>query len=378
MTVRRAVSAAAKSLASIDSLEIARDVQVLKNIRATRLLVSGLRNENRQLASDLRTLTSLRFFAAFWVFLFHLSLRVDLGDGWGLSVIRNGARGVDFFFILSGFVILHVYGPQVADRRFSIRKFMMKRFARIYPLHLAMLLVFALLAWVSGQSAEGLWASLFLLHSFALTDGLVLNEPSWTISAEMFAYLLFALLAFRSYGLGSLCVAFVVSAVLVHLLAVALGKSGFMHLTWDFGALRIVPLFILGMILRLVAPHISTAVSVVLAGLGAVLLLGLTAEASAGYPILLAFALLILGGAGLSSIPGVPTNSTPLVYLGEISYSIYMVHILVIWVCLDLLPRIGGPALPWPAIGLGLVLTSSVSYHFLEKPARRWIVRRLG
>ncbi|MBN9888485.1 acyltransferase family protein [Salipiger abyssi] len=323
-------------------------------------------------------MTSLRFFAAFWVFLFHLSLRIELADGWVLSVIRNGARAVDFFFILSGFVILHVYGDQIAAHRFSIRRFMVKRLARIYPLHLTLLLVFALLAWAGARPAEGLWASLLLLHSFATTDGLVLNGPSWTISAEMFAYLLFALAGPRLRGLLPLCLAFGVSAVLAHLLAVALGASAFLHLTWDFGALRIVPLFLLGMILRLIAPHVSGAVSAVLFVLGLAMLFGLTCDATAGYPVLLAFAMLILGGAGLSSRRACPTNSALLVYLGEISYAIYMVHLLLIWVCLDFLPKLGIPVPSWPLVTLALLLVSSASYHLLEKPARRWIVRRFA
>lgn len=144
------------------------------------------------LPTDLKTLTSFRFFAAFWVFLFHLRLRVDFDQSWLMDFINNGARGVDFFFILSGFVILHVY-----DGEFSRQRFLVKRFARIYPLHAVMTLLFVAFAVLGSNPIEGFWQSVLLLHAFDTTDGLVLNGPSWTLSAEMFAYVLFALIPFR-------------------------------------------------------------------------------------------------------------------------------------------------------------------------------------
>ncbi len=73
------------------------------------------------LPNDLKSLTSFRFFAAFWVFLFHLRSRIDYETSWFWDIVSNGARGVDFFFILSGFVIFHVYEPQITSGRFSLR-----------------------------------------------------------------------------------------------------------------------------------------------------------------------------------------------------------------------------------------------------------------
>ncbi len=331
-----------------------------------------------RLTADLRTLTALRFFAAFWVFMFHIQVISHEWDGSFANFIENGARGVDLFFILSGFVMLHVYEDQISSRRFSFRSYMIKRFARIYPLHLAMVLVFMLLAAVSRSGLDGFWASVLLLHAWALTDGLVLNGPSWTISAEMFAYLLFGITAVRHIPTWLLTVALALTAVLVHLIAVHLGKTAFVHLTWEFGALRIVPLFILGMLLRRMAPYLSVAAGAVLGGAGLVTLVLTAARPDAGYEILLPFALLVLSSARLSELSLLPTNWPPLVYLGEISYSLYMVHLLVIIALVEYLPKLGIPAAPWTVTGAVVIVCSMISYHVIERPARQWINARLA
>ena len=320
--------------------------------------------------TDLKTLTSLRFFAAFWVFVFHLRSRTDFGEGRVLDFIDNGARGVDFFFILSGFVILHVY-----EGEFSRRLFLIKRFARIYPLHALMTLIFIAVAVVAGENPDGVWQSLLLLHAFDTTHGLVLNGVSWTISAEMFAYLLFAMIPFRQTWL--IAMTCLVTFLAAHALSLSLGKTAFLHLTWDYGAVRIVPLFVLGMLLRRVTPFISEMQAVLVGIVGLGLLGWVGSIPNAGYEILVPFVLLIMAGARLSDWE-IVSNRKPLVYLGEISYSTYMIHVFVITAFFDFLPRLGIPTPHWIVICLVVLACSSVSYHLFEVPARRWINARSG
>ncbi|SFR17815.1 acyltransferase family protein [Poseidonocella sedimentorum] len=326
----------------------------------------------RALPADLRTLTSFRFFAAFWVFLFHLRSRIEYDQNWFWSVIENGARGVDFFFVLSGFVIFHVYEPKISDGTFSFRRYVVKRFARIYPLHAVMLLVFVALSILRGSGADGIFASVLLFHAWGVTDGLVLNGPSWTLSAEMFAYLLFGVLVNRSPGTSAIVAALCVSAIAAHFIALGVGKSAFIHLTWDYGIVRIVPSFILGMLLRRLTPIVPAAFAAIMGFAGIVALL-ILASAPAGYEVFLPFSLLIISGAKLSDRRNLPTNSKLFVYLGEISYSTYMIHIFVIAVWFDYLPKLGIAPLPWPAICVMVLACSVASYHVIELPARRWI-----
>src|SRR5258705_5569923 len=87
---------------------------------------------------DIPALTGLRGVAAFWVVLFHME--------WGSSIpiIEKGYLGVDVFFILSGFVLMHVYaGFETTD--FDYVRFIKARIARIYPLHIFALLLLAVL-----------------------------------------------------------------------------------------------------------------------------------------------------------------------------------------------------------------------------------------
>ena len=328
------------------------------------------------LPDDLRTLTAFRFFAAFWVFLFHLRSRVEHEDTIFWDIIDNGARGVDFFFVLSGFVIFHVYEPQIAAGRFSFRDYIVKRFARIYPLHLTIFLVFLALAVIGNTPVNNALQTLLLLHSWGLTEGKVINPPSWTLSAEMFAYLLFGLLVVRRLPAWLLAMAFVGTACAVHLVALQLGKQEFIHLTGDFGSLRIVPLFILGMLLRRICTLISHCFAYFLGVLGLGLVVWISSFEPAGYEILLPFTLLILAGARVSDQRWIPTNGSVLNYLGEISYSIYLTHLLVIRIMLDYAPILGLPLLPWPLIGVAVLLASMLTYHCVEVPARRWINNR--
>lgn len=327
----------------------------------------------RDLPENLKSLTSFRFFAAFWVFLFHLRSRIDYENNWFWDVIENGARGVDFFFILSGFVIFHAYEHQIICKQLSFRNYIIKRFARIYPLHLVMLLTFLILAVLGNDQVHGFLASAFLLHAWGLTDGLVLNGPSWTLSAEMFAYLLFGVIVFRNPPTWLIATAFIVTAICVHAFSLHIGKTAFVHLTWDYGSLRILPLFILGMLLRRLSPLFSQTISAVIGFFGIAAFLWIARFEAVGYEILIPFVMLIVAGARLSDLPRLPTNGKILVYLGEISYSTYMIHIFAISVCFDYLPKLGLAPLPWPAVCIVVIVGSSISYHLIEVPARRWL-----
>jgi peptidoglycan/LPS O-acetylase OafA/YrhL len=96
-------------------------------------------------SNDLPALTSLRFFAALWVVFFHLSTRVaGTLPAAARTVIGRGWMGVPFFFILSGFILAHVYGRKLSApaTRAERGRFWWARVARVYPLYLLALAVF--------------------------------------------------------------------------------------------------------------------------------------------------------------------------------------------------------------------------------------------
>jgi peptidoglycan/LPS O-acetylase OafA/YrhL len=342
------------------------------------------------LEGDLRILTSLRFLAAFWVVVFHFRTRISYPDNYVWDIVDNGARGVDFFFILSGFVLYHVYGDAIRNNAFKLPRYLQKRFSRIYPLHFAtMIAMFALAIARNGAGDLGklfgdLFSSTFLLHSWGVTGGLVLNGQSWTISSEFFAYILFGLAAIYARRAFSsvwvILLAFVVSFVAIHYFALAIGKTSFMHMTWDFGALRIVPLFLLGMLLRWATSYVQPAQAVVLGALGVVSFLIIADDPEVTYPLILPFSLLIVSGARLSGLKWAPLNQTPFVYLGEISYSTYLVHSFTMFFYFDVFPKLAPDFLSWMDLNVHLVVftlftiaASALSYHLIEHPARSYL-----
>jgi len=168
-------------------------------------------------------------------------------------LVRNAGSFVDFFFVLSGFVIAIAYRERL--ERGAIGMFLLRRIGRLWPLHLATLLATMLMALAGGLVGLGVdgffWpavpANLTMTHGWGLVDRLTWNGPSWSISTEMFAYLLFALLAWRIHGraLDIACALVLAASFLVLLWA----GRGFQP-TFDLGAIRCVFGFMAGVLPR--------------------------------------------------------------------------------------------------------------------------------
>lgn len=143
----------------------------------------------------LPSLTSLRFVAAATVVLFHTYAAFGIaGRRWEVG----GLQAVSFFFLLSGFINYHVY--PTLDSWKSRGRFLLARFARIYPAHLASLaLLFVLVPWLGEHALNQplvLAAHLTLLQSWLPQSRycFALNNPAWSISTEAFFYACFPLL----------------------------------------------------------------------------------------------------------------------------------------------------------------------------------------
>src|ERR1051325_8120140 len=114
--------------------------------------------------AHIKPLTALRFFAAYWVVLYHYWPK--LATSWAMpAVLQKGYLGVELFFTLSGFILCHVYLSSVGDGRFKYGSFLWARLARVYPLHLATL------------AGMGLMAGAALIAGFQV-DPNILSWPS--------------------------------------------------------------------------------------------------------------------------------------------------------------------------------------------------------
>jgi peptidoglycan/LPS O-acetylase OafA/YrhL len=342
--------------------------------------------------SQIDTLTALRFFAAAWVVLFHYW--PALAGAPVLGVVQKGYLGVELFFVLSGFVISYVYQGAFESGRFRYGDFIWARLARIYPLHLLTLVGVAVMggaALAAGLSIGGevldlaaLPANLLMVHAWGLSPSASFNHPSWSISAEWFAYLsfpAFALLAMRLRDKPALAVAGALTLVFgLYLGFEALAGFPLTQATIHWGALRIVPCFALGCALHIlwrVQPLRDPQVA--LAGF-AFSLFAIAVLAQLGAPdafLTMCFGSLIFSLACLWSARAVRTPKA-LVWLGEVSFSTYM--ICVPWKLLFVngagkLLGVGDqlPPVLWLVMLLALIPLSGLSHHLVERPARAWL-----
>lgn len=342
-----------------------------------------------QTPDDLRSITSLRFVAAMWVVMFHYWPNLDVG--FLPNIVAKGYLGVELFFVLSGFILCHVYLAAAGEKRFSYGGFLWARIARVYPLHLATLIGVGVLAF--GASMAGMavddsvlsWkslpANLLMVHAWGFAPEAGWNHPSWSISAEWFAYLLFPVFAFAAWKLRHRPTAAVAgaAALMLALYAAFEALAGFplTQATIAWGALRIVPCFALGCALYLAyrraplhRPGLSAAVFLV------ALVVASSAMAWDGAIVLLAGGL-ILALASLPNAQAGPLSSKPAVYLGEISYSVYMVCIPWKLAAVNLAAQLTGAEdkrlhiFVWLAVVAAIPLVAAASYHLVERPARK-------
>lgn len=347
--------------------------------------------------ADIRPLTALRFVAALVILIYHVALFSGI-EGSGL--LSKGYLGVDFFFILSGFILAHVYIDAAQDGTLSARAFYGRRLARIYPVHLLTLglavspYVAALLGGVPEIIPDSMHpryviSHALMLHAWGIDDRYVLNVPSWSISAEWFAYLLFPFLAVAISRVRPALMLFLAVCFFWALYGfiaalppgtgnLADGRSLTVR-TFDFGILRIVPEFILGMALYRFGRVWSVRASArgLLAGCG-LLLAGLVHFAAPDYVIVPFFAVLIYLVAEAARQGRTGFLDRPwMVLMGEASYSLYMIHYLWIQLLFSiLLPLIPGEESPWvvyscAAVLLPLILWSALAcYRRVEQPWR--------
>lgn len=302
-----------------------------------------------------RALDGGRGVAACAVALFHFRSVFGIGVNShiaSLALIKDAWLGVDFFFVLSGFVIASNYQRRLICRTVRLRDFLLLRLGRLYPLHL-----FALLATVSivlflrygatGATRPDLptdqlalspfLANLLLLHGLHVGRSIMWNQwnhPSWSISAELFTYLVFACSWRFLRGLTWLLTGLIIIAAP----PVILTMHGNLDVTSDLGLFRAM----LGFALGVVVLHAvgSEAVCAAFEQLTAVeatiaeLLLSATAVAlvwvSGRTPLSIVAPFLFAGVVLLFSrekgIVSRALKTSPMQALGRWSYSIYLLH----------------------------------------------------
>ncbi|WP_419825799.1 acyltransferase family protein [Sphingomonas sp.] len=341
--------------------------------------------------AELRPLTGVRGLFAWAVVLYHMRLAC----AWWLpapvvAALAKGYLAVDFFFLLSGFVVWLNYGDRLAAGG-GTRDFLVRRLARIWPLHAVMLGFCALLAaalMATGRPAPRfplaeLPLHLALAQDWGVANPLAWNDPAWSISAEWAAYLLLplaaALLPRRAWPTPMLVLGAAAPLLLLWLVMRTGGETMLGADIARYGVLRCVAEFACGAVLSVLwrrgrGRRGVAAAAVTVAILCALARLGGLDETLAVPPL---FAAVLLALALTAEAPRNPLSARWLHRLGEVSYATYLVHVplffafkLAFVADADRLP-------PWQAAAvLALVLVASILLHdHVERPAQRLLLR---
>ncbi|MDZ7587717.1 MAG: acyltransferase [Parasphingorhabdus sp.] len=347
-------------------------------------------------APDLRALTGLRGLAAWLVVLYHI--RSGMGDYLPAPVMALLAKGylaVDFFFLLSGFVLWLSYAPRFeASGAAYFTAFCRRRIARIWPLHaviLAAAMLFVLLLTLTGRDTSGypldeLPLHLLLLQNWGFTDALSWNHPAWSISTEMAAYLLFPVIVMRcrwqTAASGTLLAIIILLLGVLHLFFLYGGHATLGNAIPQTGLVRCIIQFTIGTILCVLWQRSRSNMLIAMLALasGILLLAGWAVGAPETLVVPAAFAALLLGAAITAEVPRNPLAAAPLHYLGQISYATYLVHFML-FIGFKLV-FVSDPADIAPeliALFLAMTLAASVLlYHGVEKPGQRIFNRLLA
>ncbi len=296
---------------------------------------------------------------AFAIVLYHLRLYLTTPLVKN-DFVNNCFLFVDFFFALSGFVIAYNY-LSVINSLAQVKRFLVKRFFRLYPLHLATLLV--MLAYVglrfaahmhfSNAAAESFtvptfFTNLFLLNSvkFRGINTLSWNSPSWSISAEAISYSLFALFTFVAYKIkikpAAIAFWIVLLAASIFWAYIYFKHQIDFNATFNNGFLRGIIGFFSGVVTQILFQKIAGRVNdqrsllfTVLEILALLLIIVSVTFGAIGLKIGLIYELVFCGAILIFSfekglLSKILERSSLLKNTGKYSYSIYMIHTIVL------------------------------------------------
>jgi peptidoglycan/LPS O-acetylase OafA/YrhL len=356
------------------------------------------------------SLDAFRGLAAMMVVLYHSQFFVSTQPN---AFVLNSGIFVDFFFVLSGFVMAYSYLERIKNG-FGFVRYTILRFARLYPLHL-----FTLLLWVPFVLAK----ALFYHQGIGATDPLVANTfasflqnlflmqgvganiswnyPSWSVSVEFLTYLLFfGLVMFvlgliRRYLLGVLIV---LGAAIPLFMTLVISEhtimSNLMRGLSEFFIGAAVYLLHARYPVRLLGVGMATVLESLLLVV-TILCITMISSTAMFYLVVVLFAIMVYWHAGQRSGMVSRFLELPVMqYLGHISYSIYMTHALIVTIVYNIAIYIAGlevggvAGMPHGLLSpyawiINLLLLASVlgvsawTYRAIELPGKRYVIKKL-
>ena len=348
----------------------------------------------------LEHLVSLRGIAAWWVVFFHsLALMMSAYPTIPkklVTTISYGYLAVDFFFVLSGFIIFINYHDKFSlSFRRNILPFYWNRLTRIYPVHLIMLLAYLMLAGVFLYASTShalplqfaqrqFFENLFLVQAWQI-ESTSWNVPAWSVSAEWFVYLLFPFIAASLARFAHGLLAKVLLAVAVFIVVIAFGtllSEGEAKHVLMLPLVRATHEFLLGAIVGALFIHhknwlINAKPFFMLLIVGVAIMYYLVGVPHYFFVPFCCFCSLCIFSVDESWLTRL-LNMKYLVYLGEISYSTYMIHYFVKDIFKASFVSDLRSVNPYGLVAsfLFVLLASMVMYRYFEMPAQGFLRKR--
>ena len=329
----------------------------------------------------IRSLTSFRFITAFIIFLFHSRIHLDwkVGQNHIDNFFLNGATFMTGFFVLSGFIMAHVYSNTDFIQRGNIFNFYLKRFAKIYPSYAFATVVYFIFLhdYTSKQILRVLVTNPFLVQGFFPNIFAIgMNGGTWSLTVEMFLYFLFPFLILLSAKSPKILIASLLIAAItsfnvhtdkseyiyanpVFRLADFMCGMGFYFLKDKFKEVKFANLLHLVIVVLLICACIK---------------LGNDYQYMRGQ-----FVIVPLFGAWIAMVYHSKSkiyNNKIFEYLGLISYSFYLWQFVAMELgkkLVKIYPDISVHLLFLSAFIINLVV-SSLSYHLIEERVRKFIL----
>ncbi len=298
------------------------------------------------------------------VVLFHIEVNgnVYAGHLHGVGLIDNGFLFVDFFFVLSGFVISYSYFGRLRTATDFVG-FMIRRLGRVYPMHALVLAAFIVLelgkaySWSRGFamlnppfekyfSIKAILTNLLLIQALDIHEYSTWNGPSWSISVEFITYIVFAALTIFTCGrrwlVSIVCIYLIVATAVVILIYSPL----YIDTVFDYAIFRCIYGFCFGVLAQFV--HRAVVAKVTIGAVGSaigiagstllefavvggvvvfVAMTGAVPRSLLGPPLFFLAVLIFSFEGGLVSRL---LRRAPFQFLGRLSYTIYITHALVI------------------------------------------------
>lgn len=325
-------------------------------------------------------LDTLRGYAALVIMFFHFS---------AFTPHFAGYMAVDFFLILSGFVLTHAY---FSSDKLNFWSFAQARFSRLYPLHVVTLLAMVALTMIMGQwfDKTDFLLHFLMIHNIGLgPDTIEFNSPSWSISVEFWVNLVIAamLLTFASklthrpvrwfilLSIAFFCFA-VIAASTGHLNVVETNIFGYVNL----GLLRGFASFCIGIVIYEVFTKVAPLLTdrhkklIALLTLPAIMLFALSLfypqkETAFDFLLVPLFSVVVFLAA-FEMGPGI-NQLKRFAYLGSISFAVYLIHVPVQRFFEVVLDGAGGLATYVLLSTIVTLAVSSLTHHFFELPVNR-------